>query len=132
MNATLGKPLYEMKGKFTFQKEIDSNKKQYTYSANGTINGNIEVTDTGEFVFEPKGNNAIFDQGAGKITTKDGSEIADYTFNDVGNGTDYQGSLAFSPNSTGKLSSLNNIVVIFKGGYDENGNFTEKGLEVGK
>ena len=64
-----------------------------------------------------------FDQGKGVITTKDGSEMANYTFIEVGNGTDYQGASVYSTNSTGKLSFLNNIVVIFKGGYDENGNY---------
>jgi hypothetical protein len=125
MNST---SLYEEKGKITFQKDIDSNKKQYTYSASGTING-IEVTDTGSFVFEPKRNNAIIDEGAGKITTKDGSEIADYTFNDAGNGTDYQGSLVFSTNSKGKLSFLNDTVATFKGTY-KNGDFTEEGYSI--
>jgi hypothetical protein len=124
MNATLGKPLYKENGKI---KEIDSNKKQYTYSANGTMNG-IEVIDTGQFV--SNGKNAIFDQGDGKITTKDGSEIADYTFTNVVNGKGYEGSLVFGTNSTGKLSFLNDKVVKFKGGYDENGNFEEEGLEV--
>ena len=64
-----------------------------------------------------------FDQGKGVITTKDGSEMANYTFIEVGNGTDYQGASVYSTNSTEKLSFLNNIVVIFKGGYDENGNY---------
>jgi hypothetical protein len=123
MNATLGEPFFVVKGKTTFQKEIGRNKTQYTYSANGTINGNIGVTDTGEFVSVSKGNNLIFDQGDGVITTKDGSEKANYTFIEVGNGTDYQGASVFSTNSTGKLSILNNIVLIFKGGYDENGNY---------
>jgi hypothetical protein len=126
MNATLGEPFFVVKGKTTFQKEIGPNKTQYTYSANGTINGNIEVTDTGEFVCVSKGNNLIFDQGDGVITTKDGSEKANYTFIEVGNGTDYQGASAYSTNSTGKLAFLNNIVVIFKGGYDENGNYALK------
>jgi hypothetical protein len=126
MNATLGEPFFVVKGKTTFQKEIGPNKTQYTYSANGTINGNIEVTDTGEFVCVSKGNNLIFDQGDGVITTKDGSEKASYTFIEVGNGTDYQGASAYSTNSTGKLAFLNNIVLIFKGGYDENGNYALK------
>jgi hypothetical protein len=126
MNATLGEPFFVVKGKTTFQKEIGPNKTQYTYSANGTINGNIEVTDTGEFVCVSKGNNLIFDQGHGVITTKDGSETANYTFIEVGNGTDYQGASAYSTNSTGKLAFLNNIVLIFKGGYDENGNYALK------
>src|SRR5678816_2239658 len=126
MNATLGEPFFVVKGKTTFQKEIGPNKTQYTYSANGTINGNIEVTDTGEFVCVSKGNNLIFDQGDGVITTKDSSEKANYTFIEVGNGTDYQGASAYSTNSAGKLAFLNNIVLIFRGGYDENGNYALK------
>ena len=41
-------------------------------------------------------------------------------------GTDYQGASAYSTNSTGKLSFLDNILLIFKGGADESGNY---GLE---
>jgi hypothetical protein len=87
------------------------------------MNGNIEVTDIGEFVSVSKGNNLTFDQGHGVITTKDGSETANYTFIEVGNGTAYQGASAYSTNSTGKLSFLDNILVIFKGGQDESGNY---------
>jgi hypothetical protein len=65
----------------------------------------------------------IFDEGHGVITTMDGTERANYTFIEVGNGTDYQGASVYSTNSTGKLSFLNNIVLIFKGGYDENGKY---------
>jgi hypothetical protein len=39
--------------------------------------------------------NLTFDQGHGVITTKDGSETANYTFIEVGNGTAYQGASAF-------------------------------------
>ena len=74
------------------------------------MNGNIEVTDTGEFVSVSK-NNLIFDQGQGVIKTKDG-ETANYTFIEVSNGTAYQGASAYSTNSTGKLSFLNNIIGI--------------------
>ena len=66
------------------------------------MNGNIEVTDTGEFVSVSK-TNLIFDQGQGVIKTKDGSETANYTLIDVGNYTDYQGASVYSTNSTGKL-----------------------------
>jgi hypothetical protein len=92
-------------------------------AANGTMNGNIEVTNTGEFVSLSIGNNRTFDQGQGVITTKDGSETANYTFIDVFNGTDLQGASAYSTNSTGELSFLNNILGIFKGGQDESGNY---------
>jgi hypothetical protein len=67
------------------------------------MNGNIEVTNTGEYVSVSKDNNLVYDQGHGVITTKDGSETANHTFIEVGNGTAYQGASAYSTNSTGKL-----------------------------
>jgi hypothetical protein len=121
--ATLGEPYFVERGKSTVQKEIGSNITKYTFTANGTMNGNIEVTDTGELVSVSKGNDIIFDLGHGVIKTKDGSEMANYTFMDVGNSTDYQGASAYSTNSTGKLSFLNNILGIYKGETDENGNY---------
>ena len=85
-SATLGEPFFVEKGKSTVQKEIGPNITQYTFTANGTMNGNIEVTDTGEYVSVSKGNNLVYEQGQGVIKTKDGSETANYTFIDVGNG----------------------------------------------
>jgi hypothetical protein len=123
--ATLGEPFFVEKGKNIVQKEIDPNRTQFTFTANGTMNGNIEVTDTGEFVSTSKGNNQSFDQGQGVITTKDGSEKANYTWIDVFNGTDFQGAAAYSTNSTGKLSFLDNILGIYKGEVDESGNYEE-------
>ena len=76
--ATLGEPYFVEKGKSTVQKEICPNRTQYTFTANGTINGNLEVTDTGEFVSVSK-NIRIFEQGQGVIKTKDGSETTNYT-----------------------------------------------------
>jgi len=121
--APLGEPFFVEKGKSTAQKEIGPNRTQYTFVTNGTMNGNIEVTNTGEYVGVTKGNNLIFDQGQGVIKTMDGSETANYTFIEVGNGTAYQGASAHSTNSTGKLSFLNNILVIYKGETEESGNF---------
>ena len=77
--AILGEPFFVEKGKVTGQKEVGSNRTQYTFAANGTMNGNIEVTITGEFVRVSKGNNLTFEQGQGVITTKNGSEMANYT-----------------------------------------------------
>jgi hypothetical protein len=87
------------------------------------LNGNIEVTNTGEFASVSKGDNLALEQGQGVITTKDGRETANYTFIDVSNGTNGQGASAYSTNSTGDLSSLNNLMGIFKGGQDESGNY---------
>jgi len=120
--ATLGEPYFVEKGKITSQKEIGANRTQFTFTANGTMNGNIEVTDTGEFVSISKGDNLSTTKD-GVITTKDGSETANYTSIDVGNFTDYQGASAYSTNSTGKLSFLNNMLGMYKGETEESGNF---------
>jgi hypothetical protein len=123
--ATLGEPIFVEKGADVVQKEIGPNRSTYTFTSNGTMNGNIEYSKAGEYVSISKGNNQTFDQGHGVIKTKDG-ETANYTFIEVFNGTDFQGASAYSTNSTGKLSSLNNILVIFKGGGDESGNYALK------
>jgi hypothetical protein len=121
-SATLGEPIFVEKGADVIQKEIGPNRSTYSFTSNGTMNGNIEYSKAGEYVSVSKGNNQTFDQGHGVITTKDG-ETANYTFIEVFNGTDYQGASAYDTNSTGKLSFLDNILLIFKGGADESGNY---------
>jgi hypothetical protein len=121
-SAILGEPIFVEKGKVTVQKEIGPNRTQFTFTGNGTMNGNIEVTNTGKLVSVSKGNLSS-QQGQGVIATKDGSETANYTLIDVYNGTDLQGAQAYSTNSTGQLSFLNNILSIYKGGQDESGNY---------
>jgi hypothetical protein len=122
-SATLGEPFFVEKGKTTVQKEISPERTQYTFASNGTMNDNIEVTNTGEYVSISKGNNLVFDQGHAVIKTKDGSETANYTFIEAGNGTAYQGASVYSTNSTGKLSFLNNILIIYEIEADESGNY---------
>ena len=122
-SATLGEPIFVEKGADTIKREIGPNITHYTFTSNGTMKGNIEYSKAGEYVSVSKGNNLTFDQGQGVITTKDGSETANYTFIEVGNGTAYQGASAYSTNSTGKLSFLDNMLGIFKGETDESGNF---------
>ncbi len=100
---------------------------QRTFTANGTMNGNIEYSKAGEYVAVSKGNNLAFDQGKGVLTAKDGSETANYTFIEVFNGTAYQGASAYSTNSTGELSFLNNALVIYKIEADESGNYVNRG-----
>jgi hypothetical protein len=123
----LGEPYFEETGKITGQTEIGPNRTQVTFTTNGTLNGNIEVTNIGDFVSVSKGNNLTFDQGQGIIATKDGSETANYTIMAVGNVTQegklvFQGAAAYSTNSTGQLAFLNNELGIFKGEADEGGN----------
>src|SRR5918995_1127664 len=45
----LGEPFFVERGKVTGQKEISPNRTQFTFASNGTMNGNIEVTNTGEY-----------------------------------------------------------------------------------
>ena len=113
---TLGEPFFVEKGKITGQKEIGPNRTEFTFTGNGTMNGNIEVTNTGKLVSVSKGN-VSFDQGKGVIKTTDGSETANYI-----NGTDFLGAKAYST-STGGLSFLNNILGLIKGELDDSGNY---------
>ena len=122
----LGKPIIVEKGADRIQKEIGSNGTKYTFTAHGILNGNIEYNKKGEYFSTWKGNNMTFDRGKGVLTTKDGRESANWTFIEVGNGTAIKGASIYSTNSTGKLSFLNNLVVIFKGGYEENGDYALK------
>lgn len=124
----LGEPFFTETGKITGQKEIGPNRTQISYSANGTLKGNIEVTNTGDFVSISRGNNLTFAQGQGVLATKDGSETANYTIIAVGNITQegrpvIQGAAAYNTNSTGELVFLNNILGVFKAELDESGNF---------
>ena len=124
-SPTLGEPIFVEEGVDTFQREIGPNRTQFTFTSNGTMNGNIEYDKTGEYVSISKGNNLTFDQGHAVMKTKDG-ETANYTFIEVFNGTDFQGASVYSTNSTGKLSVLDNAVVIFKIEQDESGNYVDK------
>ena len=124
-SATLGEPLFVEKGEDTIVGEIGPNRTQHTFTSNGMMNGNIEYDKTGEYVSLYKGNNLTFDQGHAVMKTKDG-ETANYTFIEVFNGTDYQGASVYSTNSTGKLSVLDNALVIYKIEQDENGNYVDK------
>ena len=62
-SPTLGEPYFVEKGTSTAQGEIGPNRTQWTFTSNGTINGNIEVTSTGDFVSVSKGNDLFYEQG---------------------------------------------------------------------
>ena len=128
--VTLGEPFLITQGKTTGQTEIGPNRTEYSYSSNGTLNGTIEVTDTGKYVSVSQGNNVTFDQGVGVVATKDGSEMANYTLIEVSNVTQdgkyvFQGAVVYSTNSTGNLAFLDNTLSIFRGEQDfTTGDFT--------
>jgi len=128
MKYELEEPFFEEKGKITSQTEIGGDRSQTTFSAEGTLKGNIEVTNAGDFVGVTKGNSVTSAQGQGVITTKDGSEKANYTFLAVGKASEegkpvFLGSAVWSTDSGGRLAFLNNIISFFKVEIDAAGNF---------
>jgi hypothetical protein len=128
MKYELEEPFFEEKGKIISQIEIGDNRSQAGFSAEGTMRGNIEVTNTGDFVEVSKGSNITHAQGQGVITTKDGSEKANYTFLAIGKIAEggkpmFLGSAVYSTDSTGRLAFLNNIISFFKVEVDASGNF---------
>ena len=135
MTYQLEEPFFEEKGKITAQKEIGDNKTQMTFSSNGTFKGNIEVTNSGDLVSLSKGNKGTSAQGQGVVTTKDGSEKANYTFLQVGKTTEegkpvLRGCAVWSTDSTGKLAFLDNMLSFFIIEVDEMGNFSSKDREL--
>jgi len=117
---------FEEKGK----KEIGPNKVEVSFKSNGTLKGNIEVTNSRNFEGDTNGD-LTYAQGQGNITMKQGNETASYTFLAVGNMIDgnkseFRGSSVFNTTSTGKLVFINNLVSVFKVNVDESGNFTNK------
>lgn len=123
-------------GEGTTQTEIGPSRTQLTYSSNGTMNGNIEVTNTGEITTGLGGRNFVFGLGEGVIQTKDKSETADYSFIEVGGVTpegnrEIYGISAYSTNSAGKLAFLNSTLGLFKRVADpDSGNFVSTEWEL--
>ncbi|HEX9319425.1 MAG TPA: hypothetical protein VF884_10865 [Nitrososphaeraceae archaeon] len=138
MTYQLDEPFFEEKGRITAQKEIGDNKIQMTYSSIGTFKGNIEVTNSGDFVSVPKDNKGTSAQGQGVVTTKDGREKANYTFLQVGKTITKDGKpvlrglgcAVWSTDSTGKLAFLDNMLTFFIIEVDEMGNFSGKDREL--
>ena len=138
MTYQLEEPFFEDSGRITSQKEIGDNKIQMTFSSNGAIKGNIEVTNSGDFVSVFKGNKGTSAHGQGVVTTKDGSEKANYTFLQVGKTITKDGkpvlravgSAVWSTDSTGRLAFLDNILSFFIIEIDEKGNFSSKDREL--
>jgi hypothetical protein len=107
---------------------------QMTFSANGIFKGNIEVTNTGELVSVSKGNKGTSAQGQGVVTTKDGSEKANYTFLQGGKTTEegkqvFRGCAIWSTDSTDKLAFLDNMFSFVTTQIDDTGNLSSKDRE---
>jgi hypothetical protein len=130
---SLGKLFFKEKGKITGQKPLGANKMEVSYSSNGTMNDNIDVTTVGNFVSISRGNNVTYNQGEAVIKTKDGTGSTNYTFLAIGRLESgkpiFIGASVYDTNSTGKLAFLDNQVGIFKVEIDKQGNFVNKEWE---
>jgi hypothetical protein len=135
----LGEQIEEIKGKITGQRviEVEPPTIETSVSSNGTIRG-IQVTQILTFVGTPatmseKG--VLHGKGGGIITAGQPEEVATFTGEGIGRivsspgGTKWRGSLFFSTPSKDKLSFLNNIIGVFEGEFDAEGNFTQKSWE---
>jgi hypothetical protein len=133
---SLGNPFFVEKGKIIGQRVLTVEpqpKMDYTFSATGVMNGNVNVTDTGTIVSTLRNDGVSYSVGQGMIMTKDG-EMATWSAQAVGSATQdgkmiLRGAGFYNTNSTGKLAFLKNIVTVFKAEVDEVGNLSNKEWE---
>jgi len=136
--SLLGDPFFEEKGKIISSRILSIEPEvqiEYTIFLNGTMNGNLSVTDSGTLVSTlRKGSNGIYySQGLGIISTTDGKEMSTWTSQGIQNITNnkslLRGSAFYTTTSTGNLAFLNNMMTIFKSETDEAGNISNKEWE---
>ncbi len=134
----LGEPFFEEKGKIISSRVLSIEPEvqiEYTIFLNGTMNGNLSVTDSGTLVSTlRKGSNGIYySQGLGIVSTTDGKEMSTWTSQGIQNTTNdkslLRGSAFYTTTSTGNLALLNNMMTIFKSETDEAGNISNKEWE---
>lgn len=107
--ASLSDPFYKERTKSTGMRVIDvidRPKVEVSFSGNGTIRDNINVSDIGTIWTIPTSSGMIYSQGQGILTTQDG-EIATYTQQGVGQ------TLSSSSLTSSKLAFPNNMLSIY-------------------
>jgi len=127
----LGEQIGEFSGIITSQRVLDIKDRP---SIEATVNAgnmmNIKVTTTITYWNVRRSSGAMYGEGQGIITTKEG-EIATSKAQGVGNinargDVKWRGSIFYTSSSIGKLSFLNNLVVVFETDVDCTGNVQEK------
>ena len=118
----LGKPIY-------FEKYVLSTNESELLPGNGTLMGkNVTIVNETTTFTHPKKSNIIFIEGNAQLTTTDGnlSNIAPYTSHSIGHYNNdgsfvFKGVAFFSSNATGTLSTLSDMMGIYKGKTKSNG-----------
>ncbi|HET7389728.1 MAG TPA: hypothetical protein VFJ51_02810, partial [Nitrososphaeraceae archaeon] len=135
-SITLGNPIFIEHDKSTPLKPVVVNGIhgfQASYSGSGVVKG-INFSDNGTVLIVPRSKGASDLSGHTIITTTSNGEKGTYTFYSIGhtdaNGTTRDnGAAFFHTNSSGKLGTVNNLVVVFKDQIEKAGNGMTIGWE---
>jgi hypothetical protein len=133
---TLGNPILIKSDKTVTLKSIVINSSkllEISYVGNGTAKGRSFI-DKGVDLIATKPDGAIYSQGRGNIMIKGSSERASYVFQGIGQYSPdgklrESGAVFFSTNTTDKLASVKNLVVVYKGETSRGGNIKTLGWE---
>jgi hypothetical protein len=126
----LGELIAEERGKITGQRVIDVEgpKIEASMTMEGRYRG-TETTEIATYWSVPQGG-AMYGEGQGVVTTKDGQEMATWSGQGIGKSTGgrnkFHGSIFFKTPSGGKLAFLNNMVAVFEFETDAQGNCSAK------
>jgi hypothetical protein len=133
-SGMLGEFIGELKGKITSQRvlSVDGPRMETSISASGTLRG-TQVTETLTYVASQTSKGVLHGIGNGLIMSTEGDLIT-YTGEGIGkfesSGTlNWRGAIFFTTESTGRLSSLNNLVGVFEAQVDAKGNFSDRTWE---
>ena len=124
----LGSPFYIQHYQSAVEKPQSENEPG-NFTGKGILNGSLSVSAIGNSTETLRNNDTVYIQGNAKYFTDDNLDMATYNFQAIGNyrsdGTfESRGVAIFDDDATGKLSSLNNSVAIYKDRIDTNGNGT--------
>jgi len=137
-SITLGNPVFTEQDKATPPKPVVINEVthglQASYSGSGAVKG-VNFSVNGTVFIVPRGDSESADLiGHANITTTDG-EKGTYSFYSLGHmdnatgSTRDNGAAFFHTNSSGKLSIVNDLVIVFKDQIDKAGNGMTVGWE---
>jgi hypothetical protein len=136
-SITLGNPVFIERDKITPPKPVvvnDMHGLQASYTGSGAVKG-VNFSANGTVFIVPRSNNGSSDLiGHADITTADG-EKGTYKFYSLGHTDNATGStrdngvVFFHTNSSGKLSIVKDLVIIFKDQNDKAGNGMTVGWE---
>jgi hypothetical protein len=130
----LGAELGQENGRIIGQRVIDAEgpKIESTFSAEG-IYRTIEVTNLETYWTIPRSGGALYGQGQGLLTTRDG-QIATWTAQGLGCFTAlrtiwFHGSIFNHTDSTGTFGLFNNLMAVFEYDVNEVGNTSARSWE---